>query len=61
MYEAQANMNYNLFVVQTSSAATESSNMWKVETLFQCHSLTWCLLLRSFVSCDEEERSEGTR
>jgi len=32
--------------------------MWKVEALFQGHSPTWCLLLRSFVSCDEDERSE---
>jgi hypothetical protein len=35
--------------------------MWKVEALFQSHSPTWCLLLRSFVSCEEDERSEGTR
>jgi len=35
--------------------------MWKVEALFQGHSPTWCLLLRSFVSCEEDERSEGTR
>jgi hypothetical protein len=33
--------------------------MWKVEALFQGHSQTWCLLLRSFVSCEEDERSEG--
>jgi len=35
--------------------------MWKVEALFQGHSRTWCLLLCSFVSCEEDERSEGTR
>jgi len=33
--------------------------MWKVETLFQGNSLTCCLLLRSFVSCEEHERSEA--
>jgi len=33
--------------------------MWKVEALFQGHSPTWCLLLRSFVSCEEDEQSEG--
>ena len=31
--------------------------MGKVEALFQGHSPTWCLLLRSFVSCEEDERS----
>ena len=35
--------------------------MWKVEAVFQGHSPTWCLLLHSFVSCEEDERSEGTR
>jgi len=34
--------------------------MWKVAALFQGHLLTWCLRLRSFVSCEEDERSEGT-
>jgi len=33
--------------------------MWKVEALFQGNSPTWCLLLHSFVSCEEDERSEG--
>jgi hypothetical protein len=33
--------------------------MWKVEALFQGHSPACCLLLRSFVSCEEDERSEG--
>ena len=33
--------------------------MWKVEALFQGNSPTCCLLLRSFVSCEEDERSEG--
>jgi len=32
-----------------------------VEALFQGYSPTWCLLLRNFVSCEEDERSEGTR
>jgi len=31
-----------------------------VEALFQGHSPTGCLLLRSFVSCEEDEQSEGT-
>ena len=31
--------------------------MWKVEKLFQGHSPTWCVLLRSFVSCEEDERN----
>ena len=35
--------------------------MWKVEALFQGHSLTWCFLLRSFISCEEDERNEGAR
>jgi hypothetical protein len=35
--------------------------MWKVAALFQGHSPTWCLLLRSFVSCEEDERSEVAR
>jgi hypothetical protein len=34
--------------------------MWKVEALFLDHSLIWCLLLRSFVSCEEDEQSKGT-
>ena len=50
-------MNYN----KNAARSVESSNMWKVEALFQVHSLTWCLLLRIFVNCEEEERSEGTR
>ena len=54
-----ANMNYNLFIVQKCNAFVESS-MWKVEALFQGHSPTECLLLRSFVSCEEDERSEST-
>jgi len=33
--------------------------MWKVEALFQGHSPTWCLLLCSYVSCEEDERNEG--
>jgi len=33
--------------------------MWKVEALFQGHSPTSCLLPRSFVSCEEDERNEG--
>jgi hypothetical protein len=41
--------------------SVESSNMRKVEALFQLHSPTWCLLLHSFVSCEEDEQSEGTR
>ena len=60
-HEARANMNYNLFVVQKCSVVVESSNMWKVQALSQGHSPTWCLLLRSFVSCEEDERSEGSR
>ena len=44
-YEAWADMNYNFFVVQK----------WKVETLFQGNSPTWCLLLCSFISCEEDE------
>jgi len=35
--------------------------MWKVEALFQGNSPTWCLLLRSFVSCEEDKRSEDIR
>jgi len=35
--------------------------MCEVEALFQGNSPTWCLLLRSFVSCEEDERSEDTR
>jgi len=31
-----------------------------VEALFPGHSMTWCLLLCRFVSCEEDERSEGT-
>jgi hypothetical protein len=33
--------------------------MWKVEALFRGNSPTYCLLLRSFVSCEEDERGEG--
>jgi len=33
--------------------------MWKVEALFQGNPPTCCLLLRSFVSCEEDGRSEG--
>jgi hypothetical protein len=33
--------------------------MWKVEALFQGNSQTCCLLLRNFVSCEEDEQSEG--
>jgi hypothetical protein len=32
--------------------------MWKLKALFPGHSLTWCLLLHSFVSCEEDERRE---
>jgi len=35
--------------------------MWKVAALAQGHLPTWCLLLRSFVRCEEDERSEGAR
>jgi len=42
-------MNFNLFV----------GPLWKLEALFQVNSPTCCLLLRSFVSCEEDERSEG--
>jgi len=60
-YEGRANINYNLFVVQNAARSVKNSNMWKVEVLFQGHSPTWCLRLRSFVSCEEDERNEGTR
>jgi len=33
--------------------------MWKVEALFQGNSPNCCLLLSSFVSCEEDEQSEG--
>ena len=33
--------------------------MWKMEALFQGNSPTCCLLLHSFVSCEEDGRSEG--
>jgi len=33
--------------------------MWRVAALFQGNSPTWCLLLRNFVSCEEDEQSEG--
>ena len=59
--EARADMNYNLFTVKNAVQSVESSNMWKMEALFQGHSPTWCLLPRSYVSCEEDERSEGTR
>jgi len=49
----------SLFKNAASSVA--SSNKWKVEALFRDHSPTWCLLLCSSVSCEEDEQSEGTR
>ena len=46
---------------KNAARSVENSNMWKVAALFQGHSPTWYLLLRSFVSCEEDERSEGAR
>ena len=47
--------------LKNAARSVESSNMWKVEALFQGHSRTRCLLLRSFVSCEKDEWSEGAR
>jgi hypothetical protein len=41
---------------KNAARSVENSNMWKVAALFQGHSPTWCLLLRRFVSCEEDKR-----
>jgi hypothetical protein len=46
---------------KNAARSVESSNMWMVAALFQGYSPSWCLLLRSFFICEEDERSEGTR
>jgi len=62
-YSVSFLLSINIFVWQNVLYFPNDplSNMWKVEALFQGHTSTWCLLLRSFVSCEEDERSEGTR
>jgi hypothetical protein len=40
--------------LKNAARSVENSNMWKEAALFQGHSATWCLLLRSFDSCEED-------